>query len=168
MDIRKINLNIYLFYINIMSYSTNIDYEHYELLMDMYIEIILNLIDFSVNNKIIPIKMTLFVNYIKKYITENRLEMLDSGIKNILNNKDIILNFNITNLDKLEDDFNNISINNFNIENNLNDDKQYFLNLIIDIKNNSKYISKENINIIKTYFETIINILENINNLFLH
>ena len=151
----------------------NIKLNNYNYLVNNYIETIHHLIDSSYNMNILPLKLVLCLKYIKKYISDNKLEILNNGIKYLLTYKDTILNFNITNLDELDEDSDdNMSIKscvtnikkskNIKIESSQDD----ILNLIIEIKNNSKKLSKENINIIKQYFELLILILENIKSLF--
>ena len=152
--------------------------EMYNYLMDSYVEIIHKLIDTSYSMKILPFKVRLGMNYIKKYINDNRFETLQNGITYILTNKELILNFNITNLDDLDEDSDdNTSIkscvNKLKKQKNINSNQNFdnlnsddMLNLIIEIKNNSKNLSQTDIVIIKKYFELIIIILEKIQNLF--
>lgn len=153
-------------------------FEKYDLLMNTYIDTISKLIDISYTMKILPLKVMFGVNYIKKYINENRFEVLENGINYILSNKEIIINFDINNLDELDEDFNdNISVktcvNNLKKNNNLQSnissisDSDDILNLIIDIKNNTKKLHIDDVNIIKKYFELLILILEKIELLFL-
>ena len=147
-------------------------------------EYIHKLIDNSYSLGILPFKISLCINWIKKYISDNRLEILQNGITYLLTNKEIILNFNLSNLDELDEDSDdNMSIkscvnkfkNNknstnkhdlFNIPNSNISNSDDVLNLIIEIKNNSKKLSKNDVIIIKKYFELIILILEKIKLLF--
>ena len=156
-----------------MDYNCQI--ESYNYLMDTYIEIIHKLINFSLNNNLLPFKIIMGINYLRKYVNENRLEILENSINYLLTYKEIILNFNIEKLDDLDDDSDdNISrkecVNNIkNINNNIVDKKfkeNEILELIIEIKNNSKKLSKNDIDIIKKYFELLISILEQIKNIF--
>lgn len=146
--------------------------ENYNYLVNSYIETIINLVDCSNSLNILPFKIKFCLSYIKDYIVNNKIEVLENGIKYLLINKDIIINFNLDKLNELDEDSDdNVSIksciNNMkklkNIDSNQEDD---LLNLIIEIKNNSKKLSENKINIIKEYFELLICILENIQNLF--
>jgi len=146
--------------------------ENYNYLVNSYIETIINLVDCSNSLNILPFKIKLSLGFIKNYIFANKMEVLENGIKYLLVNKDIIINFDLNKLDELDEDTDdNISIksciNNVkkikNIDSNQEDD---LLNLIIEIKNNSKKLSENKINIIKQYFELLICILENIQNIF--
>jgi len=144
---------------------------HYNFLMDNYIEIILKLVDYSNNLSILPLKLSFGINLFKDYITKNRFSMLENGINILLENKETIINFDLNNLDQLDvDDDDNVSIkqcvNNIKQTNIVNNEENELLNLIIDIKNNTKRLNKEKKIIIKKYFEIIINILEEIKNIF--
>jgi len=144
---------------------------HYNFLMDNYIEMILKLVDYSNSLSILPLKLRFGINLFKDYIIKNRYSMLENGINILLENKDIIINFDLNNLDQLDiDDDDNVSIkqcvNNIKQTNIVNNEENELLNLIIDIKNNTKMLNKEKIIIIKKYFEIIINILEEIKNIF--
>jgi hypothetical protein len=165
---------------NIYDEEQNYKLETYNFLMDTYIDTIHKLIDTSYSMNILPYKIIFGMNYIKKYINENRFESLQNGINYLLTNKETILNFDLSKLNELdEDDDSNISIkscvNKFknqhsvnksnNIEFNSNSDDM--LNLIIEIKNNTKKLLPNNVMIIKKYFELLIIILEKIQNLFL-
>jgi hypothetical protein len=162
-------------------YKENEKLEIYNYLMETYIDTINKLIDTSYSFGILPFKAILGMNWIKKHISENRVETLQNGIIYLLENKEIILNFDLSNLDDLDKDSddnmsikscvnklkkNNISIKNNNISNitNSSDD---MLNLIIEIKNNTKKISSNDIDVIKKYFELLIIILEKIQKIFL-
>jgi hypothetical protein len=152
----------------------NIKLDNYIFLMDNYIEIILKLIDFSYQQNLLPFRLILAINYIKKYIIENRIEILSNGLNYLLENKDIILNFDLNKLDDLDEDSDdNISrkecvknINNFKNTYNNSFNESELLNYIIEIKNNSKKLSENNIKLVKKYFEIIIDILEKIKNIF--
>ena len=144
---------------------------HYNFLMDNYIEMILKLVDYSNSLSILQLKLRFGINLFKDYIIKNRYSMLENGINILLENKDIIINFDLNNLDQLDiDDDDNVSIkqcvNNIKQTNIVNNEENELLNLIIDIKNNTKMLNKEKIIIIKKYFEIIINILEEIKNIF--
>jgi len=144
---------------------------HYNYLMDNYIEIILKLVDYSNSLSILPLKLSFGINLFKDYIIKNRFSMLENGINILLENKETIINFDLNNLDQLDvDDDDNVSIkqcvNNIKQTNTINNEENELLNLIIDIKNNTKKLNKEKIIIIKKYFEIIINILEEIKNIF--
>jgi 5'-3' exonuclease len=90
------------------------------------------------------------------------LEILEGGIMHLLPNKDDILNFNIDNLDELDD---NLSIK--EIKNNIsNNNPNEILNLVIEIKNNSKKLNKLEIETIKEYVQLLILVLEKIKILY--
>jgi len=146
--------------------------KNYNILVNSYIETINKLIDSAYSFGILPIKIMLFTNYIKNYIIENKLIALENGINYLLTNKEIILNFNINNLEDLDQDSDdNVSIK--SCINNIKDSKHFessqddIINIMIEIKNNSKKLSEKNIDIIKQYFELLILILENIKNIFI-
>lgn len=157
--------------------------ETYNFLMNTYIETIHKLIDLSYDFGILPFKIIFGMNWIKKYISENRFEVLENGINYLLTNKETILNFNLDKLDELDmDSDDNVSIKscinsiknqqnktkiNSNTNFDTNSDSDQMLNLIIEIKNNSKKLSSNDIIIIKKYFELLIIILEKIQNLFI-
>lgn len=165
-------------------YEENEKLEIYNYLMEMYIDTINKLIDTSYSFGILPFKAVLGMNWIKKHITENRVDTLQNGIIYLLENKDVILNFDLSKLDELDEDSddnmsikscvnkfknNNVSLknNNFSKITNTTNDSDDMLNLIIEIKNNTKKISSEDIEVIKKYFELLIIILEKIKKLFL-
>jgi hypothetical protein len=150
-----------------MSYENyeELKVNHYNYLMDNYIEIIMNLVDFSNINNILPFKLKLGINYLKEYILNNRLTLLDNGLNYLLNNKEVIMNFDVNNLDQLdEDDDDNVSIkqcvNNLKKDNKLKNEDSELLDIIIDIKNNTKNLDNNKRGLIKKYFEIIISILE--------
>lgn len=159
----------------------------YNYLMDLYIDTINKLIDTSYSMGILPLKIILGLNYIKKYIANNRIEILQNGTFYLLTNKETILNFDLNKLDELDmDSDDNMSVkscvsrvkqqskinNQTNLSNqtnlqNFSSDSDDMLNLIIDIKNKTKNLNNDDVQIIKKYFELIIIILEKIKNLFL-
>lgn len=162
--------------------------EVYNYLIETYIDTINKLIDTSYSFGILPFRAILGMNWIKKHISENRVETLQNGILYLLKNKEIILNFDLSKLDELDEDSddnmsikscvnkfknnnnnNNVFLKNNDISNLTNtvNDSDDMLNLIIEIKNNTKKISTDDIEIIKKYFELLIIILEKIKILFL-
>jgi len=157
--------------------NNDIKLSRFEYLLNNYIEIIDNLIDFALTRKLLPFKITFGMGYIKNYIKNNKIEILENGIIYLLNNKNEILNFNIDVLDELDsDNDDNISRKNYvnnidNIKNKLSDDNKNInsneiLNFIIDIKNNSKKLDKIDINLVKQYIELLLIILEEIKLLY--
>ena len=97
----------------------------------------------------------------------------------MLGNKDTILNFNLSKLDELDEDsddnmsikscvnkFNNIKPGVLDTNSNMTNPND-MLNLMIEIKNNTKKLSSEDVLIIKKYFELLIIILEKIQNIFI-
>jgi len=170
--IKKKYLNINCKNIINMNIEINSKLETYNYLVDLYIDTIHKLIDSSHSLKILPFKIIFSMNYIKKYISDNRLETLQNGIMHLLYNKETILNFDISKLDNLDDEINdNVSIkkciNNINDKNDKNlSTSNDMLCLIIEIKNNAKKLSNDDLIIIKKYFELLIIILEKIQFLF--
>ena len=153
--------------------NNDIKLSRFEYLLNNYIEIIDNLIDFALTRKLLPFKITFAIGYIKNYIKNNKIEILENGIIYLLNSKNDILNFNINVLDELDSDYDdNISRKNIdNIKNKLLDDSKNInsneiLNFIIDIKNNSKKLDKIDINLVKQYIELLLIILEEIKLLY--
>lgn len=150
----------------------------YNYLMDMYIDTIIKLIDTSYSMRILPLKVMFGLGYIKNYIQSNRLDILQNGFDLLLSNKETILNFDIDNLNELDEDFDdNVSIKSCisnikqhssikNQTNNFISNSDDMLNLMIEIKNNTLKLSSVDIDIIKKYFELIIIILEKIQNIF--
>lgn len=148
-------------------------FNKYNILMDYYIDTIYTLLDTSKTLKILPFKIILGLGFIKKYISDNRFIVLENGINYLLTNKNTILNFDIANLDTLDEDFDdNISVKSYmnKIKENQQDEilknSDDMINLIIEIKNNTKKLCKEDIMLIKKHFELLIVILEQIKNIF--
>lgn len=159
----------------------------YNFLMDSYIDTIIKLLDTSYSMNLLPFKIIFSLGWIKNYIRTNRYEVLQNGILYILSNKDIIINFDLDKLDELDkDNDDNISIkscvDNFkhnysnkinfafdknNVDENFLNNSDDMLNLIIEIKNNTKKLNYSDVIIIKKYFELIILILEKIQNIFI-
>lgn len=177
---------------NIYKQEQEIKYETYEFLMITYIETIHRLIDYAYKLNILPLKLIFGINYMKKYINENRFETLQNGINYLLRNKEVVLGFDIKNLDELDiDSDDNMSVkscvnnlkkstgtkynfdtslsNEFSNEfsNNIPSDTDQLLNLMIDIKNNAKKLPIQDIELVKKHFEIIIMVLEQIEKLFL-
>lgn len=152
-------------------------FEQYNYLMETYINTIIQLIDTSYSMKILPLKVMFGLSWIKNYIQENRFDILKNGIEYLLTNKETVLNFDIEKLDELDEDFDdNVSIKSClsNIKHtstnsnssNIISDSDDMVNLMIEIKNNTKKLSPNDILIIKSYFELLIIILEKIQNIF--
>ncbi len=135
--------------------------ERFEYLKKSYIEVILNMIEYSMSKNILPMKVYFMINYMKEYINNNEIDIIESGINYLLPNKKDIINFNINNLDELED---NLKKNLTDHSNRSNDNQ--ILKLIIEIKENSKKLNKVEIETIKKYVELIISILEKIKILY--
>jgi hypothetical protein len=153
----------------------------FEILVNNYTDTISSLLDLAVSNKLVPLKIIIGLPLMKDYIIKNRIDILEYGIKYILSNKEDILNFNINKLDELDkldsDSDDNISrqecmsniktikssthidpINNF--------DSNEILDIIIQIKNNSKKLDDFTIQMIRSYVELLLLILEQIKMLF--
>ena len=149
--------------------------EKFNYLTNQYIELIINLIDYCDEKKILPKKIIFFLDTIKKNLIENKFEIIQNSLQHILENKETILNFS---LDSLEEDSNDKSSNNLNniyqLKNLIKNTNQYtnqneleIINLIIEIKKNAKILLiKDDIIIIKDYIEIMIMILEKIKILF--
>jgi hypothetical protein len=165
----------------------NMDYKlnQFNIYVNNYMEIINNLLDISIKYNLLPFKVLIMVPFIKKFIIENRTDILEYGIKYLLNNKNDILNFSLDGLDQLDelsiddsDDnvsrksyINNISEikNNFTNNNVINSsfmNENEILNIIIEIKNNSKKLKNVDIELISNYIKLLIIILEDIKLLF--
>jgi hypothetical protein len=130
-------------------------FKQYKVLSEYYINSISGLIDFANSINIIPIKYSIFINKIKNYIIENKMEMIKNGLQYILNNKSDILNIS---LDTLKSKDNDDVLNFFEKF----DDAPETFNIIFEILNNSKKLKKKEFEIVKEYLETIIIILEKI------
>ena len=154
-------------------------FEQYNYLMDMYIDTIIKLIDTSYSFKILPFKIMFGLRFIKNHIQSNRFDILQNGLDYLLTNKETILNFDFNNLNELDEDFDD----NVSIKSCINNIKKYqetkqinaedvisnsdeMLNLIIEIKNNTKKLHQDDLIIIKKYFELLVSILENIKKIF--
>ena len=131
------------------------NFKQYKLLTEYYITSILGLLDYSNSINMIPVKYSIFLNNIKKYIIENKMEIIKNGLKYILLYKDDILNISLDNLKSKE----NEDVINFfeKIE-----EAPDSFNIIFEILNNTKKLNKKHFEIIKEYIETIIIILEKI------
>ena len=145
--------------------------EKFNYLTNQYIELIINLIDYCDEKKILPKKIIFFLDTIKKNLIENKFEIIQNSLQHILENKETILNFS---LDSLEEDSNDKSSNNLNniyqlkkLIKKTNQNELEIINLIIEIKKNAKILLiKDDIVIIKDYIEIMIMILEKIKILF--
>jgi hypothetical protein len=134
--------------------------------------VINNIIDYSNEKKILPLKIVLGINILKKYIQDNKIKLVQYGIEYILQNKKDILNFSFDNSDNNNDDNESIKscINKtkkiIKLEDSILKDSEIF-NLIIEIKNKAQYLDKDDLLIIKTYIEILIICLEKTRNLFI-
>jgi len=134
-----------------------------------YFIIIDNLINIGRDKNIIPLKYIVLIPILQSYIEENKLSIVQKSLVTLLNNKDRILNFSLDKLDKDE----NINLEKIKIiidKENINNAKEKeseLFDLIIQIKNNSLKLDKEERMIIKSYIELMITILEKIKNIFL-
>ena len=148
-------------------------------LSDKYVEQIKKVLDYAVTKRIVPIKVIFGINLIKEYIDENRLKILECGIEYILKYKDEILNFSLESLDETNlsenSNFSSNYISNINElkyiikqeTNSTSTEELEIINLIIDIINNAKKLSSDEMDIIKNYIELIILILEKIKIIFI-
>ncbi len=156
-------------------------------LIDNYMEVVNSLIDIAVKKDLLPMKVLITLPYLKNYIRENRMDIMESSVKYILPNRETILNFSLDQLeelDELDDDTDdnvsrigyksNIDIIKSNIEkekkslkNGIKDmESNEILNIIVEIKNNSKKLSKKDTDIIYQYIKLLILVLEEIKKLF--
>ena len=145
--------------------------EKFNYLTNQYIELIINLIDYCDEKKILPKKIIFFLDTIKKNINENKFEIVQNSLINIIENKETILNFSLDSLDEDNDDKSNNNLNNIyqlkKLIKNTDQNELEIINLIIEIKKNAKsLLIKDDITIIKDYIEIMIMILEKIKILF--
>jgi hypothetical protein len=144
--------------------------EKFNYLTNQYIELIINLIDYCEEKKILPKKITFFLDTIKKNLNENKFEIIQNSLLHILENKETILNFSLDSLEDSDDKSNNNLNNIYQLKKlikNTNQNELEIINLIIEIKKNAKtLLIKEDIMIIKDYIEIMIMILEKIKILF--
>lgn len=154
----------------------------FDRLVDNYIEIINYLLDMAIRNDLLPMRILITIPFLRDYIKDNKITLLEHGIVFLLKNKKEILNFSFENLDQLDelDDEHDDNVSRkecssgiSNIKNNLKNinelksvDNNEILNLIIEIKNNSKKLDKENIELIRNYIKLLIMVLEEIKKLF--
>jgi len=150
----------------------------FEILVNNYTDTISSLLDLAVDNKLVPLKIILGLPLMKDYIIKNRIDILEYGIKYILSNKEDILNFNINKLDELDEDsddnisrqecMSNIKTikSNTPIDPTSNFDSNEILDIIIQIKNNSKKLDEFTVQMIRSYVELLLLILEQIKKLF--
>ena len=154
----------------------------FEILVNNYTDTISSLLDLAVSNKLVPLKIIIGLPLMKDYIIKNRIDILEYGIKYILSNKEDILNFNINKLDELDEDsddnisrqecMSNIKTIKSNtsitipIDPTNNFDSNEILDIIIQIKNNSKKLDEFTVQMIRSYVELLLLILEQIKKLF--
>ena len=130
-------------------------FKQYIILSEYYIDSITGLLDFSNSLNIIPVKYSIFINNIKNYISNNKMEIIKNGLLYISNNKDDILKLT---LDTLKSKDNDEVLNFFEKF----DDTPDTFNIIFEILNNSKKLKKKDFEVVKEFLETIIIILEKI------
>ena len=150
--------------------------ERFSILTDNYIQTISSLLELAISNKLVPFKFMLGLPVIKDYIQTNKIDLLEYGIKYLLVNKNDILNFDLDRLDELDSDSDdNISRKNYlsnisNIKTNVSItsdlESNDILDVIIHIKNNSKNLDNFTSQMIKSYVELLIMILEKIKLLY--
>lgn len=165
----------------------DLDYKlnRFDILVNNYIDTINSLVDLAVSNRLIPFKYLLGLPLMKDWINKNRIDILEYGVTYLLVNKESILNFDIKNLDELDeldsDSDDNVSRKECitkisKLKSDTSIDKKIglesgfesneILNIIIEIKNNSKKLDEFSVNMIKQYVELLILILEQIKMLF--
>ena len=86
--------------------------EKFNYLTNQYIELIINLIDYCDEKKILPKKIIFFLDTIKKNLNENKFEIIQNSLQHILENKQTILNFSLDSLEEDSDDSSNNNLNN--------------------------------------------------------
>ena len=134
-----------------------------------YFIVIDSLINIGRDKNIIPLKYIVLIPILQSYIEQNKLSIVQKSLVTLLNNKDRILNFSLDKLDK-DENINLEKIKTIIDKENINNAKEKeseLFDLIIQIKNNSLRLDKEERMIIKSYIELMIIILEKIKNLFL-
>ncbi len=160
-----------------MEYSNKFD--SFVNFSDKYVDVIEKLLDFSTSKNILPIKILLGMKILKQYIKDNKVSLIQKGVEYLLNYKETILNFDLNNLDVLDNNSEDNFDDNYSRKNCLNtinkakhiiNEQTYkeneILDLIIDIKNNAKNLNETDKSIIKGYIEVLILILEKIKTLF--
>ncbi len=157
----------------------------FDKLVNNYVEIINCILDMAIRNNLLPMRILITVPFLREYIEKNKITLLEHGVIYLLKNKDEILNFSmekLEQLDELDDDADDnvsrkeCSTNISKLKDNLNNlgneiksiDNNEILNLIIEIKNNSKKLDKENIELIRNYIKLLIYVLEEIKKLCLN
>ncbi len=154
--------------------------DRFNMLTNNYIDTINSLLDLAVKNKIVPFKLLIGLPLIKDYIQTNRIDLLEYGVQYILSNKSDIMNFDINRLDELDSDsddnisrkkyINNIDNAKLKINNKTsignNFDSNEIIDIIVQIKNNSKNLDNFTVQMIRNYFELLILILEQIKSLY--
>jgi hypothetical protein len=158
-----------------MNYTNKIT--NFTSLTDKYINVLYQIIDYSVSKNILPLKIKLGIDILKNYIMDNKIKIIQFGIEYLLKNKDYILNFSLNSLDDLDNDsddnisraslLNNIKETKPNLNLNIDTEDKTILNLIIEIKNNSKKLNDYEKTIINGYMQILIMILENIQKIFI-
>jgi hypothetical protein len=150
-------------------------------LSDKYVEQIKKVLDYAVTKRIVPLKVIFGINLIKEYIDANKLKILECGVEYILKYKDEILNFSLESLDETSlsenSNFSSNYISNIGELKNIikqetnststSSEELEIFNLIIDIINNAKKLSSDEMDIIKNYIELIVLILEKIKLIFI-
>jgi hypothetical protein len=134
-----------------------------------YFIVIDSLINIGRDKNIIPLKYIVLIPILQSYIEQNKLSIVQKSLVTLLNNKDRILNFSLDKLDK-DENINLEKIKTIIDKENINNAKEKeseLFDLIIQRKNNSLRLDKEERMIIKSYIELMIIILEKIKNLFL-
>ncbi len=167
-----------------MNTENSIEYKlkRFEELVNNYSDVLISMIDLGARNNLLPLKYMFGIPLMKEYIQKNKIDLLEYGVKYVLVNKEEIINFDLNKLDELDDDSDdNVSRKSCvssisDIKSTLNTNKisgsfigiedNEILNLIIDIKNNSKKLDKKTTKLIKGYIELLMLILEQIKMLF--
>lgn len=150
----------------------NLKAKTFSKLSDKYVEILEKLIDYANIKRILPLKVSIGIPLIKKYMIDNRVLLIQYGVEHLLNNKDLILNSNFEDYDDFESDNQSVKSCVSNISkvkqvlNVIELTEDFVLEIIIQIKNNSKNLSQMDKTIIYEYVKILLVILSNIRDIF--
>jgi hypothetical protein len=157
-----------------MEYLNKID--NFKQLSDRYLTVIEKILDFSLEKRLLPLKVIFGFDLLKQYIIENKVKIIQYGVEYLLNHKEYILNFSLDSLDELDSDsednqsrkscIKNIQHAKKAIQISIDSEETEIMNLIIEIKNKAKRLNEMDRAIVKGYIEVLIMILENIRDLF--
>ncbi len=146
-----------------MNECNRIDYFHD--LLNNYILHIFDLMDHSIQLKLVSSHIMLFAPQFKKYIQNNKIEIL----QNCMNHIDDFRDFSFDDFNDMDDNqsFDKYmpKIKKTNIKSTHDSDELF--NFLLEIKNKSKKLNKKSHKLIKLKITNIIQILDNITNIFI-